>query len=125
MVDGDPRTRWLSGRPQDGTEWIEVSLASTLPVTGVRMLLTGRSLHDYPRTLAVDVWSSDGRVETVVASSVLPQLGAGLRAAPARPAIELRWPPRRVRMLRLRQTGHSARWYWSVHELDVLSAPHP
>jgi len=125
MVDGNPRTRWLSGSPQDGTEWIEVGLASTLPVTGVRLLLTGRSLNDYPRTLAVDVWSSDGRMETVVASSVLPQLGAGLRAAPARPAIELRWPPRPVRMLRLRQTGRSARWYWSVHELDVLSAPHP
>jgi hypothetical protein len=125
MVDGNPRTRWLSGSPQDGTEWIEVGLASTLPVTGVRLLLTGRSLNDYPRTLAVDVWSSDGRVETVVASSVLPQLGAGLRAAPATPAIELRWSARPVRMLRLRQTGRSARWYWSVHELDVLSAPHP
>jgi hypothetical protein len=122
MVDGNPRTRWLSGGPQDGTEWIEVGLAATLPVTGVRLLLTGRSLNDYPRTLAVDVWSSDGRAETVVASSVLPQLGAGLRAEPAKPAIELRWPPRPVRMLRLRQTGRSARWYWSVHELDVLSA---
>lgn len=123
MVDGNPRTRWLSGSPQDGTEWIEVGLASTLPVTGVRLLLTGRSLNDYPRTLAVDVWSSDGRVETVVAASVLPQLGAGLRAAPATPAIELRWSPRPVRMLRLRQTGRSARWYWSVHELDILSVP--
>jgi hypothetical protein len=62
-------------------------------------------------------------VETVVAASVLPQLGAGLRAAPATPAIELRWSPRPVRMLRLRQTGRSARWYWSVHELDILSVP--
>ena len=123
MVDGDPRTRWLSGSPQDGTEWIEVGLASTLQVSGVRLLLTGRSLNDYPRTLAVDVWGSDGRVETVVASSVLPQLGAGLRAAPAKPAIELRWSPRPVRVLRLRQTGRSSRWYWSVHELDVLSTP--
>jgi hypothetical protein len=73
MVAGDPRTRWLSGSPQDGTEWIEVGLASTLPVTGERLLLTGRSLNDYPRTLAVDLWSSDRQVERVVASSVLPR----------------------------------------------------
>jgi hypothetical protein len=123
MVDGNVATRWLSGRPQDGTEWIEVGLASRQPVTGVRLHLTGRSLNDYPRALEIDLAGDDGRFETVWSSSVLPQLGAGLRAAPAEPAIELRWGARSTRMVRLRQIGRSARWYWSVHEIDVLSAP--
>ena len=105
MIDGNPRTRWLSGSPQDGTEWIEVGLASTLPVTGVRLLLTGRSLNDYPRTLAVDVWSSDGQWNRRRGGR-LPQLGAGLRAARRRGRAALVSRP--VRMLRLRQTGHSA-----------------
>ena len=123
MLDGNVGTRWLSQRPQDGTEWIEVGLALTTPVTGVRLRLTGRSLNDYPRALEVAVSRGDARFDTVATSSVLPELGAGLRATPAAPVIELRWPARPTRVLRLRQTGHSARWYWSVHEIDVLSAP--
>lgn len=121
MLDGNPGTRWMSGRPQDGTEWLEIRMASTVPVSGVRLLLAGRSLNDYPRGLEVAVSADGTSFGTVATSSVLPELGAGLRAKPARPFIELRWPATPARVMRLRQTGRSARWYWSVHELAILS----
>jgi hypothetical protein len=123
MVDGNPATRWMSERPQDGTEWIEIRLSSTVQVTGVRLQLMGRSLNDYPRGLDVSISPGNGEFRSVFASGVLPQVGEGLRASPASPVIEVRWPAVAARVIRLRQTGRSARWYWSVHELAVLSAP--
>ena len=121
MVDGDPATRWLTGRPQGGNEWIDVGLRSALLISGARLQLMGRSLNDYPRRLEV-LTSLDGEhFEPVFSGSVLPALGRALRLNPTAPVMELRWPAAAARIVRLRQTGISFRWYWSMHELRLLT----
>jgi hypothetical protein len=122
MLDGDTATRWLTGRPQDGSERIDIALPSAVPIAGLRLQIAGRSLNDYPRALGVSV-STDGEHFTeVFAGSVFPALGAGMRRNPVAPAIDVRWTATPARFVRVQQTGHTnRRWFWSVHELRLLT----
>ncbi|HET9763505.1 MAG TPA: hypothetical protein VFR50_08320, partial [Casimicrobiaceae bacterium] len=58
LIDGDLDTRWLSGSPQAGDEWIELYLGEPADVARVEIVTAARSLYDYPRHIAVE---SDGR----------------------------------------------------------------
>jgi hypothetical protein len=119
-VDGDAATRWLSGAPQDGTEWIQVAFDRTRRPAFLRLAMDRRSYGDYPRRLEVE-GSLDGATFTpLVAGSVLTPLALSLVERPVSPRIDLVLPPTEVRYLRLRQTGRAVRnWYWSVHEIRV------
>jgi hypothetical protein len=123
MVDGDAASRWLTGQPQRGDERIDIALSAPRPVTGLRLQLMGRSLNDYPRGLTVSV-SVDGTTYVDVRrGSVFAALGAGLRQDAVAPTIDLRWPAVAARFVRLQQTGRTGRrWFWSVHELRLLTA---
>lgn len=121
MVDGDPATRWLNERPQSGADQIDIALVAPAAVSGVRLQLMGRSLHDYPRGLEVAVSKDGERFVTVFAGSVVPALGTALRLDPVAPSITISWPPTPAAFVRLHQTGGTSRWYWSVHELRLLT----
>ena len=54
MFDGELDTRWISGDPQDGGEWIEIRFPHEVDVARVRFETSPRSVTDYPRRLAID-----------------------------------------------------------------------
>lgn len=118
LFDGNPDTRWISGRPQSGDEWIELSLDGTRDVHIVRMQLGARSFGDYPRRLAIE--GSEGSGSRVLfEGTVLPQLAAGIIVDGDYPWVEIVLPQNRVRSLRLRQTGTARTFFWSIHELQL------
>ncbi len=122
MLDGDPATRWLTGRAQNGTERIDIAMPSPVLVSGVRLQIAGRSLNDYPRALSVSVSSDGQHFVEVFAGSVFPALGAALRLDPVSPAIDVRWAPTSAQFVRVQQSGRTnRRWFWSVHELRLLT----
>jgi hypothetical protein len=119
-ADGQPATRWLSGTPQDGTEWIRVDFDRRRRPGFLRLVMDRRSFGDYPRRLEIE-GSTDGQAFAPLwAGSVLTPLALSLVEAPVSPRIDLALPGAEVSALRLRQTGHTPRqWYWSVHELRI------
>jgi hypothetical protein len=119
MLDGDPRSRWLTGRPQNGTEWIDVQLDRVRDVAIISMTMAERSFGDYPRGLAVDV-TDDSGTRTVYEGFVTAQFAQGLIAHPKYPSIEIVIPSNRARSVRLRQTGTTRSFFWSLHELQLL-----
>jgi hypothetical protein len=117
--DGDRGTRWFTGERQRGAEWIELRFGSSLDVARVRLEMDRRSHGDYPRGLVAE-GSEDGRTwRTLFEGGVLPRLGLSIAYEPRTPGIDLVVPPNTTRVLRLRTTGETRVWYWSVHELRV------
>jgi len=121
-VDGNPATRWLTGIPQDGSEWLRLDFDRPRRPAFVRIVMDRRSFGDYPRRLEIE-GSSDGQTfRTLWAGPVVVPFAASLVELPVTPRIDLALPPGvgEVRTLRLRQTGRTPRrWYWSVHEIRL------
>ena len=117
--DGDPQTRWLSGARQAGNEWIELRFDRPRPVARIDLEIGRRSLADYPRALAIDAVQTDGSVRTVHDGSVLTPLLEALVRDPERVRITIAVPVTQATRLRLRQTGQTRTWFWSIHELTV------
>jgi hypothetical protein len=118
LFDGDRDTRWLSGEPQTGHEWIELELDTTRNVSEVRMQTAERSFADYPRELAIDAVEAGGD-RPLFRGSVLPQFGRGLRRNLSYPSIDIRLPDNQARVIRLRQLGTSDQLFWSIHGLEL------
>jgi hypothetical protein len=120
LVDGVRGSRWLTGRPQRGDEWISVTLDRSRVVTGVRLVMDRYSFGDYPRGLLLEGSANGVAFAPLWSGSGLGPLGLSLGSSPHAPRIDLRFPPAEVRALRLRQTGATPRvWFWSIHELEV------
>jgi hypothetical protein len=119
-VDGQNATRWLSGAPQDGTEWIDIAFDRPRRPAFLRLVMDRRSFGDYPRRLEIE-GSADGRTfTTLYAGPVIAPLALSLIEQPVAPRIDLTLPATELRVLRLRQIGRTPRqWYWSVHEIRV------
>jgi hypothetical protein len=117
--DGDRGSRWFTGERQRGAEWIELRFRSPLDVARVRLEMDRRSNGDYPRGLVAE-GSDDGRTwRTLFEDGILPRLGLSIAHEPRTPGIDLVLPPNATRVLRLRTTGETRVWYWSIHELRV------
>jgi hypothetical protein len=119
-ADGDVATRWLSGRPQNGTEWIAVEFDRPRPITRIAFTFA-RSVSDFPRGLEI---SADPAVPGAPApvlyrGTALEALGRGWVRSPELPVAWIDFPPQTTRRLLIRQTGVSDFWYWSVDELTV------
>jgi hypothetical protein len=123
LADGDPQTRWLSVKPQEGTEWVRVDLDRPRTLTHLRLGTARRSLGDYPRHLRVET-STDGQSFTpVFDGSALPSLAAAILDRPASPSIDVPLPGVAARAVRISQTGRTPRrWFWAIHELDLWEA---
>jgi hypothetical protein len=121
LFDGDRDTRWLTGRPQTGDEWLELHFERPRDVRVVRAQLGTRSFGDYPRSLAIDV-VEEGKTRTVFQGSVLPHLARGILADGEYPWVEIVLPANSADTLRLRQLGSVHTFFWSIHELQLLEA---
>jgi hypothetical protein len=120
VVDGNLATRWVSGAPQDGTEWIRLDFDQPRRPSFLRLVMDRRSFGDYPRRLEIE-GSVDGLAfQSLWKGPGIVPLAASLAALPVRPRIDVVLPGLGLRALRLRQTGRAPRhWYWSVHEIRL------
>lgn len=119
LFDGDVDSRWLSGVPQRGDEWVQLDLGAPRDVRVLRLRTGVRSFGDYPRDLSVE--SIEGETtRTLFRGSPLPHFVRGLLADPDYPWIDIVLPENHARTLRLRQLGTSRTFFWSIHELRLL-----
>ncbi|MCU1381651.1 MAG: hypothetical protein JWL71_348 [Acidobacteria bacterium] len=117
--DGDSDTRWLTGRPQSGDEWIRMQFDRPRNLSRIELQTAARSFGDYPRQLTVESAASDGTTSVLYQGAMLVPYGQALASGGPRPAIVIDFPPNRTSTLTIRQTGRTRRWFWSIHELAV------
>jgi hypothetical protein len=120
--DGDLDSRWLTGQPQSGDEWIALTFDRPRDITRVRLLTSLRSVGDYPRGLIVEGADNGASFRELARGSVVTALARGLVRDPEHGPIDVWLPPNHTTRLRIRQTGHTPRWFWSVDELQVREA---
>jgi hypothetical protein len=118
-LDGDADTRWLTGRPQAGDEWIRLELDRPRNVARVGLQTAERSFGDYPREIVVESQSDGGLATVLYHERSLMAFGQALAAGSPYPWIMVDLPRNSTRTLTIRQTGRARRWFWSVHELGV------
>ncbi len=123
--DGRLDTRWLSGAPQSGHEWMRIAFPRIADVGRLRFLFDRYSTGDYPRHLIVEAEEEDGTRQVLFDGPVLSRLILGIaadgRTSPT--TIDLR--PNHTRVLWLKQTGQTRSWRWCVPELEILERPLP
>ena len=117
------RTRWMSLGPQSGDEHVTVDFDE--PTGRGRPPVRARcaELRALPRHLVVE-GTVDGRTfHPLYDDSIVPQFLLGAVDSRRYVNIDVALPPRRVRALRLRQTGRDDRYYWSINELQLWALP--
>jgi hypothetical protein len=118
MFDGDIDTRWISGDPQDGGEWIEIRFPREVDVARVRFETSPRSVTDYPRRLTIDSADATGAARTLFAGTVADRFIAALAIDELSAPVVIDLPRNRTATLRIQQAGRGTNW-WSVHELGL------
>jgi hypothetical protein len=117
LVDGDLDTRWVSGGPQNGGEWLELRFDHLIDVARIALVTGGRSQLDYPRHLVIESTNGE-RSMPLFDGSIVAKLVEAVARDERYPEVDLDLPPNQSAAIRLRQTAESDRW-WSVHELRV------
>lgn len=122
-LDGNPRTRWTSLKPQTPDLFFQLDLGRRETLGGMTLRLED-SLKDYPRDLKLLV-STDGtnwrEIETQWVSDLY---WAGNRFFNKRgDRITYFFAPVFCRYVRLEQQGSDPTYYWSIHELDLYGPP--
>ncbi|HEX3646364.1 MAG TPA: hypothetical protein VHT95_12205 [Vicinamibacterales bacterium] len=120
LFDGDGDTRWLTGRPQNGDEWIRIAFDRVRDVSRFELQTASRSFGDYPRDLTVESVGEDGMRSVLYQGAMLTLYGRALARGGTSPAIVVGLPSNHTRTLIIRQTGRSRRWFWAVHELAIF-----
>jgi hypothetical protein len=119
LFDGNRDTRWFTGERQRGAEWIELRFPDIRDVARLRLEMDRRSRADYPRGLKVE-GSLDGATwTTLFADGILARLALSIVNEPLTPGIDIALPPNQTRMLRVRTSGETRIWFWSIHELRL------
>ncbi len=110
-LDGDPKTRWTTGKPQREGQWFQFDMRAPFLLT--RMTLDSlASKDDYPRKYEVRL-SNDGEHWS-------EPVAAGVGAA----MTSIAFPSATVtRFVRITQTGSDKGCFWSFNELAVYGAP--
>jgi len=119
-VDGDLSSRWLTGPPQTGNEWLVVRCPETRVITGLELLVHRRSYSDYPRRLGIDVSQDGVTFEPLWEGGVVAEFAVSVAGSDRPTAIRFALPPAPFRAVRLRQTGQTPRrLFWSIDELAL------
>ena len=111
-LDGDHWTGWRDmTQTQHAGQWFQVDMKRDEHFTKV-VLDNTWALWDSPDTYAVAV-SKDGTLWSAPIATGRGQLGI----------TTITFPEQTARYLRITQTGASAKYHWSIYELDVFAAP--
>lgn len=123
--DGDPQTRWDSGRPRQAGDRLEIDLGQEVRLAGL-----GLEAQPAPQDLPVELeleLSLDGQAWRRVdyRRVVLgPLVFAGDRPLTANTGrLRLEFAPQAARHLRLGLTQDHPQLYWSVYELSLWGPP--
>ena len=118
LVDGDRDTRWISGDPQSGGEWLAVHLSRPIDVGRVQLATAERSLGDYPRRLKIESIDEAAHTRVLFDDAIVDRLIEAMAIDERYPVMNIDLPPNRTATLRIAQTGHAVSW-WAVHELGI------
>ena len=118
LFDGDPDSRWLTGRAQTGNEWIRITFDRPRDVSRIELQTAARSFGDYPRDLLVEGATAAGP-SVLFQGPMLVKFGRALAQGGPHPSLVIDLPPNQTTTLTIRQTGRTRRWFWSVHELGL------
>jgi len=118
LFDGDIDTRWISGDPQDGGEWIEIRFPREVDLARVRFETAPRSVTDYPRRLVIDSADKGGAARTLFEGGVTDRLIASLAIDELHAPVTIDLPSNRTATLRIGQAGRGTTW-WAIHELRL------
>jgi hypothetical protein len=102
-VDQDLTTRWTSGGPQTGTEWIRIDLGAEANISQVTVRTDGA---DIGAQYKLDLSTDDFEYGTVAA-------GVGA------PSTLISFAQRRARFVRISQTGRDPAHWWAVNEITI------
>ncbi len=118
--DDNLETRWSTGRPQSGDEWLTLHFDHPRSIAKLRLELTERSWADFPRVLRIES-SVDGReFDRILYEDVgLTGMVSSIPQHQGSAVLDLVLPSTRSRAIRLRQLGSSEPWYWSIDELTL------
>jgi HEAT repeat protein len=107
-LDGNPGTRWDTGRGMKPGDWFVVDLGVESTIKGLTLDATN-SPNDYPRGYEVYVSFDGGSWGKPVIT------GKGTQ-----PLTKITFDkPVRTRFIKIVQTGSSDSWFWSIHELSL------
>ncbi len=123
-LDRDAGTQWDNRGPRESGLWFQVDLGRVHEVAMIAML--PRTFQQVPTGLRVET-SLDAHDWTVVRE--IPEYYGPLYWAGGHPAgrvrwgrVEVRFPPRPTRYLRLTNLGEDRRFSWTIRELFVYEA---
>ncbi len=108
VLDGSS-SRWTTGQPQSGNEWLQIDFGTTVSIRRIN-LQQGSYANDYPRSYAVYVSNAPH-------DSSGPPCATGVGASDVTTTIVLP-KPFTGRYLLIRQKDSSLSW-WSVEEVEV------
>jgi hypothetical protein len=119
-IDGILQTRYTSGDRQKGTEDFSVTFPSTVTISGIAMAM----LHPYDVPVQYEVeYSTDGELFLPFAS---PVMGAGADVLTRTDAgtgpwvVTITFPATALKAVRVKQTGTTGEFWWSIWELTVI-----
>ncbi len=108
-IDGDPGTRWTSGKAQQPGDFFQVDLGQVRSLSRVT-LDTCQSPDDYPRAYELFL-SEDGN-----------DFGPALRSGPGRGGLQaIDFSTSAARFVRVVLSDSTDYYWWSIHELDVYA----
>lgn len=107
-TDGNIKTRFTTGQSMKPGMWLQIELPKPTNISGI-VLDTRRSRGDYARVYEIHC-SDDGE-----------SWGKPVAIGQGKTFDAIKFKPREARHIRISQQGEF-RFYWSIHELDILGA---
>lgn len=107
-IDEDTSTRWTTRQTQSTGDWLEIDLSESASFNRI-ILDSDDSPNDYPLSFGVFISNDGSNWGTAIAS------GDG---GDATTQIDL--PNTNSRFIRIEQYGNSDRYWWSIHELNLV-----
>lgn len=118
--DKDLRSRWFTGAPQTGQEWIRIEFARETDVARLVFDMDAIGVGDYPRELAIEAEAADGVRRPVFSGSIVPQIIQGIATSAGHAPAVIDLPPNATRVLWIRQLGQTRAWYWGINEFSLF-----
>ena len=118
-IDGNHHSRWLTGRPQDGSEWIAIDFDRPRKLARIDFVIHPRSVSHIPRLIEiVAAGPLSGSMGTVVyRGPILQEVGRGWRLSPDLPTASIALPGQLTTRVMIHQRGHGSPWFWAIDDL--------
>lgn len=116
-IDGSLRTRWESGPQKPGT-FFALDLNRVESIRGISLKF-GDKLEDYPRGYRAEV-STDGVDWETVSHEEITVLPILNYLKPRDFAMDIKFPPKNVRFIRITNLGEDSFYFWSIFEIEVF-----